>query len=348
MGAVGRVPTGGNDGSEVRRVKVVGAVVVIVLSGPVALAAVTGAAGAGGRFESPSEHATAEIPPDLLGVYMAASLTCDGLPWPVLAAVGWVESRHADGRADPLSGAVQPPIVGPALNGRAGPGAIPGQSVRALGPMQFLPATWARWGVVAPDRPPGAQPDPHNAWDAIHSAANYLCSGQDRLGDLRAALRRYNRSNVYVDEVLAKAAEYGDASPALVGGETRSGSAAAVIAAAMTQLGVPYRWGAETPGVGFDCSGLVQWAFAEAGVRLPRTTSQQITSGVAVPSVRELRPGDLVFTRSVRGGRVVGVGHVAIYVGDGRVIVAPRTGDIVRVRPIGADVEAIRRVLEPA
>ena len=213
--------------------------------------------------------------------------------------------------------------------------------------MQFLPATWARWGVVAPDRPPGAVPDPHNAWDAIHSAANYLCSGQDRLGDLRVALRRFNRSSVYVDEVLAKAAEYGDASSAVVGGETLSGSAAAVIAAAMTQLGIPYRWGAETPGVGFDCSGLVQWAFAQAGVRLPRTTSQQITSGVAVPSVTELRPGDLVFTRSVRGGRVVDVGHVAIYVGDGRVIVAPRTGDVVTVRSIGARVQAIRRILEP-
>ena len=330
--------------------KVVGAVVVLVLSGPVALAALVGVPGGG--LDGPSEQATAEIPPELLGVYMAASLTCDGLPWPVLAAVGWVESRHAGGRADPLSGTVQPPIVGPALNGRAGRAAVPDPSspdgwVRALGPMQFLPATWARWGVVAPDRPPGAVPDAHNAWDAIHSAANYLCAGQDRLGDLRAALRRYNRSNVYVDEVLAKAAEYGDASSAVVRGETLSGSAAAVIAGAMTQLGVPYRWGAETPGVGFDCSGLVQWAFAQAGVRLPRTTSQQITAGVAVPSVGELRPGDLVFTRSVRDGRVVDVGHVAIYVGNGRVIVAPRTGDVVTVRPIGARVQAIRRILAP-
>lgn len=331
--------------------KVVAAAVVAVLSGPVALAAVVG--GPGGGFDGPSEKATAEIPRELLGVYMAASLTCEGLPWTVLAAIGWVESRHAGGRADPLSGAVEPPIVGPALDGRPGLAAVPDPSspdgwARALGPMQFLPGTWARWAVVAPDRPPGAVPDPHNAWDAIHSAANYLCGGADRIGDLRAVLRRYNRSNAYVDGVLAKAAQYGGGSAPATGGETQSGSAAAVIAAAMTQLGVPYRWGAETPGVGFDCSGLVQWAFAQAGVRLPRTTSQQITSGVAVPSVDELRPGDLVFTRSVRGGRVVDVGHVAIYVGNGRVIVAPRTGDVVTVRPIGTGVQSIRRVLAPA
>lgn len=77
------------------------------------------------------------------------------------------------------------------------------------------------------------------------------------------------------------------------GGGTVVGSASAVLAAALTQLGVPYRWGMESRGVGFDCSGLVQWAFAKARVKLPRTTSQQILSGVALENLADLRPGDL-------------------------------------------------------
>ncbi|MGH9157664.1 MAG: C40 family peptidase [Acidimicrobiales bacterium] len=156
--------------------------------------------------------------------------------------------------------------------------------------MQFLSTTWSTWGQLAPDRPPEAVPDVHNAWDAIYSAAGYLCGPRTDVGDLRAAVLRYNRSESYYRQVMAKAQEYGlgTTDP---GGETTTvvGSADRVIAAAMTQLGVPYRWGGTTPGVGFDCSGLVQWAFAQAGVTLPRTTSQQILTGVAVGSAEDLR-----------------------------------------------------------
>src|SRR4051812_18113589 len=71
-----------------------------------------------------SALARTEIPPDLLGVYQAAALTCAGLPWQVLAGVGWVESRHAGGHADPTTGEVNPPIIGPALDGQDGRAAI--------------------------------------------------------------------------------------------------------------------------------------------------------------------------------------------------------------------------------
>lgn len=331
--------------------RLVAGTMALLLSGPVAMAAVF--TGPDDLESAPSERATTEVPADLLPVYMAAALTCPGLPWSVLAGIGWVESRHAGGSADPVSGDAAPHIVGPALDGRDGRAAIADASqpdgwARALGPMQFLSTTWSRWGLLAPDRPPGATPDVHNTWDAIYSAAAYLCGGRAAVGDVRAAVLRYNRSEAYYRQVMAKAAEYGGASPSAgsgAGGATVAGSASAVIAAALTQLGVPYRWGMETPGVGFDCSGLVQWAFAQAGVELPRTTSQQILSGVPVDRVEDVRPGDLVFTRSVRSGQAIDGGHVAIYVGGGQVIVAPRTGDVVEVRPLGARVQAVRRVI---
>ncbi|MGH9152967.1 MAG: NlpC/P60 family protein [Acidimicrobiales bacterium] len=322
--------------------------VATLVASPVALATVI--TGPTDVAAAPSAVAEAEIPADLLPVYMAAADTCRGLPWQVLAAVGWVESRHAGGRADPATGAVAPPIIGPAIDGSGGFRAIPDASqpdgwAHALGPMQFLSTTWTGWATLAPDRPPGASPDVNNAWDAIFAATRYLCGGRDQLDDVRAALRRYNRSDAYVDEVMTKAEAYGLDSGSPVTAPLVTGSADAVIAAAMTQLGVPYVWGAETPAVGFDCSGLVQWAYAQAGITVPRTTQQQVLAGVPVP-LEDVRPGDLVFSRSVRGGRVVELGHIAIYVGGGKVIVAPRTGTVVRLQPISPTaVQAVRRVL---
>lgn len=319
-----------------------------LVASPVALAVVI--TGPTDAATAPSPLAQTEIPADLVPVYMAAASTCRGLPWQVLAAVGWVESRHAGGRADPVTGTVAPPIAGPALNGSRGVRAIPDASqpdgwARAQGPMQFLSTTWERWATLAPDRPPDAQPDVNNAWDAIYSAARYLCGGRDELADVKAALRRYNRSDAYVADVMTKAEAYGLGRGSPVTDSLVTGSADAVIAAAMTQLGVPYVWGAETPGVGFDCSGLIQWAYAQAGVSLPRTTQQQILAGMPV-SIEDVRPGDLVFSRSVRDGRTIDLGHVAIYVGGETVIVAPRSGAVVRLQAVSpAAVQAVRRVL---
>lgn len=280
-----------------------------------------------------------EIPPELLDHYqLAASAYCDGLPWQVLAAVGWVESRHAAGRADPTTGEVTPRIFGPPLDGSNGTRALPspqGDWQRAEGPMQFLPSTWSRWAALAPGRPAGAVPSPHNAWDAIHTAARYLCADQPAIADLEAALLRYNRDARYVADVLAKAGTY-----------THPGGAAGVevVAHARRMVGVDYVWGGATPDA-FDCSGLVWWAYQQVGIDLPRTTAGQIHAGRPV-DVAELQPGDLVFTR---GGRPVrDLGHVAIYAGDGQVIVAPATGQQVSVRPlIPSRVQAVRRVVGP-
>jgi cell wall-associated NlpC family hydrolase len=300
---------------------------------------------------APSAAARAEIPPDLLPVYMAASVTCRGLPWQVLAAIGWVESRHAGGRADPRSGDVVPPIIGPSIDGQNGTATIPDASqpdgwAHALGPMQFLSATWTTSGRLAPDRPPDASPNVQNAWDSIYSAAEYLCGGASSTDNIHDAVLRYNHSEAYFKQVMTKAAGYGLGSGQTIDGTTLHGSGDAAVAAAMTQLGVPYVWGGETPGVGFDCSGLVQWSYAQIGIALPRTTSQQVLVGVAISNIDELRPGDLIFTRSKRNGQTIDLGHVAIYAGGGKEIVAPKTGDVVSLKSVvyGA-VQAVRRVL---
>ncbi|HTN80892.1 MAG TPA: C40 family peptidase [Acidimicrobiales bacterium] len=99
------------------------------------------------------------------------------------------------------------------------------------------------------------------------------------------------------------------------------------IAAARSQLGVPYRWAASSPGSGFDCSGLTSWAWARAGKSLPHSSRAQYASLPHVP-LDQLQPGDLVFF----GGH--SVNHVGIYIGGGMMIHAPHTGATVEVATI--------------
>jgi cell wall-associated NlpC family hydrolase len=105
----------------------------------------------------------------------------------------------------------------------------------------------------------------------------------------------------------------------------------AVLTAAASKLGAPYVWGAEGPDA-FDCSGLIQWAFGRAGISLPRVTHQQLASGPQVPFA-QIRPGDLIFWRldPTNPGYI---SHAAIYWGDGKMIQAPRTGDVVKIVPV--------------
>jgi len=241
------------------------------------------------------------IPPQYLRLYQQAAHLCPGLTWTVLAGVGEVESDHE--RA-------------PTLVSSAG----------AQGPMQFEPATWQRYGM---DGDGDNRADPFDPADAIPAAAAYLCA-HDVANDVTGALVAYNCGNTgpacraasagYAAQVLTWARRYGTT--------TAGVSDAAVIAlrAAMRQLGVPYRWGGETP-AGFDCSGLVQWSYAHAGVVLPRVAQDQYDAGPPVTSGAALRPGDLVFF----GPGPVDVTHVGIYLGDGRFVDAPHTGAVVRV-----------------
>jgi cell wall-associated NlpC family hydrolase len=104
----------------------------------------------------------------------------------------------------------------------------------------------------------------------------------------------------------------GAAPPAVYGG---------VVGVAMQYLGVPYVWGGMSPS-GFDCSGLIAYAYAQVGVSLPHHAASQYGYGTPV-SRDELQPGDLVFFD--------GLGHAGIYVGGGQFIHAPHTGDVVKI-----------------
>jgi cell wall-associated NlpC family hydrolase len=96
---------------------------------------------------------------------------------------------------------------------------------------------------------------------------------------------------------------------------------------ALRAVGVPYRWAGESPATGFDCSGLVRWAYGRVGVDLPHSSYALYGVGRRVPMSR-LVPGDVLFFE--------GLGHVGIYVGKGRMVHAPETGRSVEVVALGA------------
>ena len=103
---------------------------------------------------------------------------------------------------------------------------------------------------------------------------------------------------------------------------------------ALKELGKPYRYGALGPST-FDCSGLTKFAYGAAGIELPHSAAGQYRSGRRVDR-GQLQPGDLIFWR--------GLGHVGMYIGGGRMIHAPETGDVVRITSIdqGAYLGAVR------
>jgi len=125
-----------------------------------------------------------------------------------------------------------------------------------------------------------------------------------------------------------------------------TGAGGRAVAAAMGKRGRPYVWGAKGPNV-FDCSGLTQWAWRQAGVQLGGDTYAQVRQGVAVPP-DQVRAGDLIFPRSSFGeGSRAGPGHVMLAISATEVVHAPHSGDVVRVAPMPSGFVA-RRPVPPA
>ncbi|WP_042836593.1 lytic transglycosylase domain-containing protein, partial [Streptomyces sp. NRRL S-15] len=160
--------------------------------------------------------AEAGIPASVLAAYKKAQQEIAGtdaacrLPWQLLAAIGKVESGQARGGKVDADGTTFSPILGPALNGQGfalikdtDGGAYDGDSThdRAVGPMQFIPSTWATWGQ---DANGDGRKDPNNIYDAALAAGRYLCAGPRDLSlaaDLDRAVLSYNHSTEYLRTV---------------------------------------------------------------------------------------------------------------------------------------------------
>lgn len=111
-----------------------------------------------------------------------------------------------------------------------------------------------------------------------------------------------------------------------------------VVDAAKKYLGVPYLYGGTDPAKGLDCSALLQKAFGEQNIKLPRVAADQAGMGKPVASLSQAKPGDILAFGSP-------VDHIGIYAGDNKMIVAPRRGDVVKVQDVYKTPSAIRRVV---
>lgn len=234
--------------------------------------------------------------------------------------------------------------------------------VGAQGIAQFMPSTWESSGI---DGNGDGKRDVWDPEDAIPSAAKHLCEiakevqnvPGDRQSIILAAYNAgspavlkyggvppYAETQGYVRSITALANK-----PASGGTTITAQQVATAINAANTYIGTPYSWGGgNTDGpstgiccspngssgggtVGFDCSGLVLYAYAKAGISLPRTAAAQYAASEPVGK-ENMRPGDLVFF----GSSPQKIHHVGIYVGGGQMIEAPRPGTAVRYSPISS------------
>jgi cell wall-associated NlpC family hydrolase len=124
--------------------------------------------------------------------------------------------------------------------------------------------------------------------------------------------------------------------------DTGGTGGADIVATAKKYLGVPYVWGGTNPAKGLDCSGLVQQVLGELGVDMPRVARDQAKEGTAVASLADAKPGDLL---GMRNGS-----HIAIYLGDNKILHAPQPGQSVSIRSLTSadDIDTIRRVVPAA
>ncbi|MFD4181199.1 NlpC/P60 family protein [Rhodococcus sp. NPDC058514] len=267
---------------------------------------------------------------------------CEGIKPPVLAALYSAENGFRYGPTAPVS-----------RDGARGPG-------------QFMPGTWAKYGK---DADGDGKVDILGVADSVMASGHLLCdmyteiegwqkqglvkgdtldlaiAGYNagvgavrRSGGMPSGLPDYeNQTKPYVKKIRATEARFAGILTPFVGnfGEGVGGK---IVEAALRYLGLPYVWGGGNingpSGGGFDCSGLTSYALYTATgdlVKLPRTSETQWHVGEEIP-LAEARPGDLLFG-NWEGGQG-GPGHVAIYMGNGQMVHAPQTGDVVRVGPV--------------
>src|SRR6516162_673074 len=346
---------GQQDGSHRILVAAIIGVAGILLLGLLAVPVLVGtnlffAAGAGcsgrqtGTVGQPEVGAKAKtIPADYLYWYKRVGQQY-GVPWPILAGIGTVESDN---------GRTTLPGVHSGSNafGAAGPMqiGISGAAGNVWGGLPVHPASEVVNGV-ATDEDGGANASVYDPADAIAGAAKYLLQSQVQTNPA-GAIFAYNHLQSYVQSVLYYASAYAGGNFSVVSAQMPSGSSAAgcagtsmaggvpaisapnqvvatAIAFAEQQLGKPYLFGGTGPDA-FDCSGLAMMAYRAAGINIPRTSQAQWADGTQIPA-SQVQPGDLVFFVGA-DGTPTSPGHVGLVIGGGKMIEAFATGFPIRV-----------------
>ena len=251
-----------------------------------------------GFFSDQSSQASLHLAFEMPGVNAEPAAVVPGavpgapVPGAVPGAVPALRSRaQCLARCLARSRALRSPAPRPSAPGAPVPGASQRRPTRACGPRRRCRCPAGVDPTVAQSGAPG---------------------GRQRRADLRAR-RRGHRAAVGSG---AGAGNPNFASP----------TAHSAFEAAKKELGVPYLYAGESPKAGFDCSGLMQWAYHQAGINLPRVADQQFTVGTSV-GLNDLKEGDLVFFR-IGGGDM---DHVGMYVGNHQFLEAPRTGEVVQM-----------------
>ncbi|MBD3549996.1 NlpC/P60 family protein [Streptomyces sp. JV180] len=308
-------------------------------------------------------------------VIVAALVQAGGDSGPVgtgaLSATVPTEYRSLVEQAGRTCPEVSPNLLAALLQQESGFNPKASSPAGAQGIAQFMPSTWESHGI---DGNSDGKRDVWDPEDAIPSSGKYLCTIAEEVdgvpGDKRSnmlaaynagtgAVKKYRgvppykETQNYVQTISARA----DESPS-GGGAATTEQAATAVKAAESKLGTPYSWGGgNAAGAsrgsccspngssgagtnGFDCSGLVVYAFAKAGITLPRTAATQYAASDPVRP-GEVRPGDLVFY----GTTAENIHHVGIFVGNGWIINAPRPGSKVRYDPMDmmSDLYAVAR-----
>ncbi|QSE92712.1 C40 family peptidase [Rhodococcus pseudokoreensis] len=278
--------------------------------------------------------------------FQKAGAICDGVKAPVLAALYAAENGFRYGATAPVS-----------PSGARGPG-------------QFMPATWAAYGK---DADGDGKADILDVADSVMASGHLLCDTYNQIEQWKSqgevvgdtldltiagynagvgAVRSHhgmpsgeadyeNQTKPYVAKIRASESRYASLLGVFGGGA--DGIGGKIVEAAIRYLGLPYVWGGGNvngPSAGgFDCSGLTSYAVhaATSGLSLPRTSEMQWNVGVEVP-LADAMPGDLLFGN----WGPAGPGHVAIYVGNGQMVHAPTTGDVVRIAPVFEGMKARR------
>ncbi len=283
----------------------------------------------------------------------------DGSRVPQPAWAPWIE------KAGSLCPEVPPPIIAAQIEAESNWNPQATSSAGAQGLTQFMPGTWASYGKDVNGNGVSVFDPP----DAIMAQGHYMCDLVSQIkaskipGDVTAlALAGYNagfgnvlnyggippfsETQKYVPKILGLTTRY--SIPTAYGG---TGSAKGVIQAAMNVLGKPYVWGgggkngptgSSDESAGFDCSGLMQYAFWQgARVDLPRTTTDMMNSGKPVPfasankNTALMQPGDMiVFIKYDTPDNYSD--HVGLYIGEGKMIHAPQQGQPVQIAEVGS------------